>query len=68
MNTINRRGLRKIRIPQPRLDEQDDIAALIDTANTNIQTTEDELLAVRKLKTSLLQNLLTGKVRVKMKD
>jgi type I restriction enzyme S subunit len=68
LNTINRRGLRKLRIPQPRRGEQDDIVALIDAANSNIRAAEDELQAVRRLKTSLLQNLLTGKVRIKMED
>jgi type I restriction enzyme S subunit len=66
LNTINRRGLRKLLVPQPRRSEQDDIVALINSANANIGAAESELLAVRRLKTSLLQNLLTGKVRVKM--
>jgi type I restriction enzyme S subunit len=68
LNTINRRGLRKLRIPQPQRGEQDDIVALIAAANSGIRVVEDELLAVRRLKTSLLQNLLTGKVRIKMES
>ena len=68
LNTINRRGLRKLRIPQPQRGEQDDIVALVAAANSGIRAVEDELLAVRRLKTSLLQNLLTGKVRIKMED
>jgi type I restriction enzyme S subunit len=68
LNTINRTGLRKLRIPQPKRGEQDDIAALIFNADENIRASEKELLAVQRLKTSLLQNLLTGKVRVKMEN
>jgi type I restriction enzyme S subunit len=68
LNTINRRGLRKLGIPQPQRGEQDDIVALIAATNSGIRAVEDELLAVRRLKTSLLQNLLTGKVRIKMES
>jgi type I restriction enzyme S subunit len=65
LNTINRRGLRRLLIPKPKDDEQEQIAELLETADQNIAACERELTAVQRLKTSLLQNLLTGKVRVK---
>lgn len=66
LNTISRRELRKLPVPKPKRDEQDEIAALTGAANENIRSAEQELLSMRRLKTSLLQNLLTGKVRVKL--
>ncbi len=65
LNTINRRGLRRLLIPKPKDDEQEQVAELLATADQNIAACERELVGVQRLKTSLLQNLLTGKVRVK---
>jgi type I restriction enzyme S subunit len=64
LNTINRRGLRRLLIPKPKDGEQDEIAGLLEAADANIAACEQELVALRRLKTALLQNLLTGKVRV----
>lgn len=66
LNTINRRGVRRLLIPQPPLGEQEKIADLLESSNQNIARCEDELLAIARLKQSLLQNLLTGKVRVRV--
>lgn len=66
LNTINRRGLRKLLIPRPQPDEQGEISALLSNANETIASCEAELRAIDRLKRSLLQNLLTGRARVKV--
>lgn len=65
LNTINRRGLRRVLIQKPEPEEQQEIVTLIEAANNSINASETEVQALQRLKRSLLQNLLTGKVRVK---
>lgn len=64
--TINKRELRRFSVPKPRAGEQEEMLGLLKAAQANIEAVKAELEAVRRLKTSLLQNLLTGKVRVKL--
>jgi restriction endonuclease S subunit len=66
LNTINRRQLRRLEIPKPPRPEQDEIVALIEASKATIRSCEEKLCALTALKRSLLQNLLTGKVRVSM--
>lgn len=64
--SINQRELGQFFIPLPQEDEQKEIVALIQAVNETIVTCETETQASEKLKRSLLQNLLTGRVRVRM--
>ncbi len=66
LNTINHRGFRRLPIQRPEPEEQRDIAGLIRSANGNITACEDEQRAIIRLRRSLLQNLLTGRVRVRI--
>jgi type I restriction enzyme S subunit len=50
----------------PSRDEQREIVTLVDSAVSTIAAGEGELTALRRVKSSLLQNLLTGRVRVKV--
>jgi type I restriction enzyme S subunit len=62
-------GLREIRrheFPLPSIDEQEEIVAIIRSCDESIEACEDELDCLHRLKRSLLQNLLTGRVRVRM--
>ncbi|MCX6925419.1 MAG: restriction endonuclease subunit S [Verrucomicrobia bacterium] len=63
---MSKRDIRREFFARPKLDEQEEIVSLVTAADDNIAGVEREIEALRKLKTSLLQNLLTGKVRVKM--
>jgi hypothetical protein len=65
---LNNRDLYPKLFPVPKPDEQAQIAALLDSADVLAASVENECRATRRLKTSLLQNLLTGKVRVKMEN
>lgn len=68
LNTINRTGLRRLLIPRPTDEEQEQIATLLDAADSNIEAIESEIAALQRLKISLLQNLLTGRVRIKVEN
>ena len=51
-------------IPLPNLDHQQRIAAVLKTADTEIDLLDRKLDALRRQKKGLMQQLLTGKVRV----
>jgi type I restriction enzyme S subunit len=55
-------------IPLPKKDERQEIITLIRSVKEIITATESEIFAFQYLKRALLQNLLTGKVRVKLQD
>jgi type I restriction enzyme, S subunit len=56
--------LNEILIPVPKSDEQNRICTLIDAKKQLIKETTDHLVILRLTKTGLMQDLLTGKVRV----
>ena len=68
--SVNRRGslrwsgFSKIHVPLPSLDEQQAIAAVLQTADEEIGLLERKLAALRQQKQGLMQRLLTGEVRV----
>ena len=68
--SVNRRGslrwneFSKIEIPLPPLAEQQKIAATIDTFDEELVLHQQKLAALRRQKQGLMQQLLTGRVRV----
>jgi type I restriction enzyme S subunit len=66
LNTINHRGLRRLLIQRPQMEEQEEIAWLLANSNDTIAACEAEILALNRLRRSLLQNLLTGRVRMRI--
>lgn len=62
---LGARALSKFLIPLPPTDVQDEIVQAIDAADDAVLRLENQVVAARRLKQSLLQNLLTGKVRLK---
>ncbi len=62
--SINSRELKRFPVAVPDLDEQGEMVELLDTSEANIVAIHSKLTALLRLKKSLLQNLLTGKVRV----
>lgn len=48
-----------------KIEEQNNIIFLIDNVLNNIQQKQNQIITLERLKKSLMQNLLTGKVRVK---
>ncbi|MCG3656400.1 restriction endonuclease subunit S [Aliarcobacter butzleri] len=49
--------------PKPSLDEQKAIATILSKIDEAIETTKQTINSAQKLKTSLMQNLLTGKIK-----
>ena len=62
--SISKSCLARVLIPIPTKEEQEQIKIKLDSANTMIQQKKDEICSLEKLKKSLMQNLLTGKVRI----
>ena len=65
LNTINRTALRRLILPVPKPTEQDAIIARLEAAEAVVTTLQNQLIAARRVKQSLLQNLVTGKIRLK---
>jgi type I restriction enzyme S subunit len=53
-------------VPVPPINEQDAIAAVMETASAKVRALEGQLGALRQEKAALMQQLLTGKRRVKV--
>jgi restriction endonuclease S subunit len=53
-----------VRLPLPSLDEQSEIVSALTSIDTNISNNLEKLSQTQSLKKSLMQDLLTGKVRV----
>jgi len=70
--SVNRRGslrwkeFSKIKVPLPTLPEQQQISNVIDTFDKEIDLLQQKLAALRQQKQGLMQQLLTGKIRVKV--
>lgn len=71
-SSVDRRGslrwndFKKIHVPLPALEEQVAIAALLEKADSEIEQLEKQVLALRTEKSALMQQLLTGKRRVRL--
>lgn len=65
LNTINRTALRRLILPVPDPGDQDVIIERLEAAEAIVTSIRSQLLAARRVKQSLLQNLLTGKLRLK---
>ncbi|MBR9802942.1 hypothetical protein GYB59_15180 [bacterium] len=61
---VNTKDLKRFRIPLPPLPEQNKIAAILSTWDRAIELTEQLIAAKKKRKQALMQQLLTGKVRL----
>jgi type I restriction enzyme, S subunit len=66
--TLNRNDVHIQRILVPYVDEQLKICTVLNTADKEINQLKDQLAALRRQKQGLMQVLLTGKVRVKVKE
>ena len=57
-----------VRVPVPPMAEQHTIAKVLDAASAEIALRERELAALQQQKRALMQQLLTGKRRVRLSD
>lgn len=63
-NNIGARAIKQFRLPRPPIDEQEKVVALLDSLEKQIDAQAAKVNAAQELKRSLLQNLLTGKIRI----
>lgn len=63
--TLGQKEFLKLKIPIPSIDEQKSIAAFLDAYDNEINLYQQKLKTLQLQKKGLLQQLLTGKVRVK---
>ncbi|MFD1009101.1 restriction endonuclease subunit S [Oceanisphaera ostreae] len=61
-------ALKKVRLKIPRLAEQQKIASVLTIANKEIELLEQQLADLKQEKKALMQQLLTGKRRVKVDE
>ncbi len=64
-HNLGSRSIKQFDFPRPTSDEQSEIVVLVDAAEDSIEAVQNEISALDRLKRSLLQNLLTGRVRVR---
>lgn len=63
--TLNRNDIHRVKVAYPtKIDEQEQIAKQLDSVSNFITIKEMKMEKLRKLKKSLMQNLLTGKIRL----
>lgn len=62
---VNGRDVSSVQIPMAPLDEQHRIVAILDAVDAELRTEQAKLTALTTLKAGLLQDLLSGRVRVK---
>jgi type I restriction enzyme S subunit len=65
LSTINRTALRRLIVPLPRPQEQDRIVERLEAAEEQVTALNRQLVSARRVKQSLLQNILTGRIRLK---
>lgn len=58
-------SLKTLCIPKPPIDEQNQIVEIIESQNKRISVAQSKRQKLNKLKIALMQDLLSGKVRVK---
>jgi type I restriction enzyme S subunit len=63
-NNIGARAIKQFRMPLPPIDEQKKIVELLDLLEKQLDCQSANLRAAMQVKRSLLQNLLTGKIRI----
>ena len=61
---ISRRDIVKERFLFPEKNEQEEIVEILESVHASLTSLETKLHALREVKKSLLQNLLTGKIRL----
>jgi len=64
IKTITKEALSSFTISYPQIDEQTRIATILTDMDAEIQALETKLEKYRKIKLGMMQNLLTGKIRL----
>lgn len=62
---MNKRDIAREWVALPPRKEQEEMVEVLDAASENLAALRTQVFAARRVKQSLLQNLLTGKLRLK---
>jgi type I restriction enzyme S subunit len=62
--TINSRELKRFEVPVPPAEEQKEMVNILEAAEESIRSAERKIVATERVKRSMLQNLLTGRIRL----
>ena len=65
-HNLGSRSIKQFLFPRPSPDEQREIVCLVDAAEDSIEAAQSEVTALARLMRSLLQHLITGRVRVRV--
>jgi type I restriction enzyme S subunit len=65
-HNLGSRSIKQFVFPRPNPEEQEEIVRIIDSVEDTIESSQSQIASVERLRRSLLQNLLTGRVRVRM--
>jgi len=65
ISSLYLKNIKKIKLPIPSLKEQKQITSILSNINSKIQKLEKNKSNLELLKKGLMQNLLTGKIRIK---
>lgn len=68
MKNITKGDFLQINIPKPNINEQNKITEILKAININETVNKGNLIKLQLLKTGLMQDLLSGKVRVKIEN
>lgn len=63
-NNIGARAIRQFKFPRPPIPEQEAIISLLNRVEGQINALADKVGSLQQVKRSLLQNLLTGRIRI----
>ena len=63
--TINSRELKRFEVPVPPPEEQKEMLNILEAAEDSIRSAERKIAETERVKRSLLQNLLTGRIRLR---
>jgi len=66
-NNLNKEIVRNLDIPYPKIEEQSAIAQVLSDMDAEIEELEQKRDKYLKLKTGMMQQLLTGRIRLKWK-
>jgi type I restriction enzyme S subunit len=64
MGVLSATTVKPVRLVVPPLEEQSQIGLALDSINSSISTRKDKVASLESMKKALMQDLLTGKVRV----
>jgi type I restriction enzyme S subunit len=68
MSAIRAETLRSVLLPVPPMEEQTEIASILIAQNKRITSLREELSKLLLLKSGLMDDLLTGRVRVTIEE